>query len=93
LAIISVFGRAIFELYIARKQGLTSASRNSAMRSNFGKLLLQGLALGLALLPTHLFAATVTWVGGSGDWNTAGAGQDCYLFDLSLVFCLNMSNC
>jgi hypothetical protein len=63
------------------------------MENYFGKLLPPGLALGIALLPIRLFAATVTWVGGSGDWNTAGAGQDCYLFDLSLVFCLNMSNC
>jgi hypothetical protein len=55
------------------------------MKNHFGKMLAPGLGLGIALLPIGLPAATVTWVGASGDWNATnnwstgalpGAGDD-----------------
>jgi len=41
------------------------------MKNHFGEVLVLGLVLGLAVLPLKLSAATVAWIGGSGDWDTA----------------------
>jgi len=41
------------------------------MKKNIVKFLVLGLVLSLQIIPKAAFGATVTWIGGSGDWNTA----------------------
>jgi hypothetical protein len=50
---------------------VSPTSRIHYMSIRFAKLLPLMFALDLVLFPIPLFAARVSWIGGSGDWNTA----------------------